>query len=68
MVLFYPTIELPPSSFGAPGNPLGDKLLDQKTDKPGRATIVLAYFTRAGDKIEHIGEAETVQLPYSPFE
>jgi len=68
-MLFYPTVELPPASFGTPENPYSDKLMDRKTSQQGHATIVLTYFTRVGDKLEYTGDmSNAVRLGFSPFE
>jgi hypothetical protein len=58
-VLFYPTIELPPASLDTRENPYSDMLLDRKTDRPGKATMLLAYFTKIREH-ESSGEIETV--------
>jgi hypothetical protein len=71
--MFYPTVRLPPDSFGTPENPFSDMLHDEKSSKKGKATIVLAYFTRVGDSDElqyADGDANTITLQskYSPFD
>jgi hypothetical protein len=68
-MLLYPTVDLPPTSFGTPENPQSDMLLDQKTGKLGQATITLAYFSRTGDTHDYIGDiSNKIQLNSSPFE
>lgn len=67
-MLFYPTIDLPPTSFGTPGNRKSNMLLNKKTGKRAQATIALAYFSRTEDTLEYIGDISTVQLQSSPFQ
>jgi hypothetical protein len=65
--MFYPTVDLPPDSFGTRENPQSDKLVDPKTNVPRTATILLAYFTTTGSKVDFIGKSEVTQLDFSPF-
>jgi hypothetical protein len=54
-MLFYPTIEIPPASFGTPWDDYSDMLLDTRISKRGRASVMLTYFTRIGDELDYIG-------------
>jgi hypothetical protein len=68
-MLFYPTVDIPPTSFGTPCDRYSDMLLDQKTGKRGQALITLAYFSRTGDTHDYIGDmSNKTQLEFSPFE
>ena len=68
-MIVYPTIELPPTSFGTRDNPYSNMLADTMTSKPVTARIIMGYFTRAGDKLEMIGDENTmkIQLDSTPF-
>jgi hypothetical protein len=70
-VLFYPTIDLPPDSFGTRGNFQSDKLVHPETlarVAPQSVTILLAYFTRVGSELDCISEGgETTTLDFVPF-
>ncbi|KAF8341751.1 hypothetical protein F5887DRAFT_976677 [Amanita rubescens] len=50
-ILVYPTIDLPPTSFGTHDNPYSNMLVDAMTSNPVTADILMAYFTRIGDKM-----------------
>ncbi|KIM78595.1 hypothetical protein PILCRDRAFT_824224 [Piloderma croceum F 1598] len=71
-MLFYPTVDLPPTAFGTPGNRRSNKLVDRKTGKPGQATIIMAYFSRTGDTHDYIGNigntSSKVHFGSLPFE
>ena len=67
-MLVYPTIDLPPASFGTRDNPYSDLLVDTVTSSPGTATIILAYFTRAGDELKFTGDkTKPVHIDGTPF-
>jgi hypothetical protein len=69
-MLMYPTVDLPPSSFGTYENPYSDILVDETTSSPGSATILMAYFTREGDTLKPVGNVnfEEIKLDSSPFD
>ena len=65
-------MNLPPASFGTRDNPYSSMLVDAVTSNPVIATILMAYFTRAGDQLEFktLGDHEIVekyQLDSTPF-
>jgi hypothetical protein len=63
-MVFYPTIDLPPDSFGTRENRQSEKLVDPETFEPQKdAAVLLGYFTTVGPKIDHIGgKMETTQF------
>lgn len=57
--VFYPTVELLPTTFGTPENPQSDQLWnvwDGETSGPTTATVIMAYFTRVGSTLGYIGD------------
>ena len=68
--MVLPTIELPPASFGTRDNPYSNMILDSVTSNPVTASIIMGYFTRAGDELKWTGdpdETKKIQLDFSPF-
>ncbi len=69
-MLVYPTIELPPASFGSRDNLYSDMLVDTMTSNPVKAYILMAYFTRAGNELEVAGghdKYKEIKLDSTPF-
>ena len=60
-MIVYPTIELPPASFGTRDNPYSNMLVDS-TSNPVTASIIMGYFTRAGDQLEWTGDRENSKI------
>lgn len=45
-MVVFPTVDLPPDSFGTRENPHSEKLVDPNNLEPRNATIFMAYFTK----------------------
>jgi hypothetical protein len=68
-MFLYPTIDVPPTSFGTPQNGQSDMLIDRQTGKPGQASVMLTYFSRSGDTHDYIGDSShKIQTESLPFE
>lgn len=67
-VLFYPTVELPPTAFGTVENPESAMLLDRKTSTLGRAIILLTYFTKVGPDVPVDDGTKVTQLDHAPLD
>ena len=67
-MLFCPTIDLPPTSFGTRQNRYSDMLIDRKTSQRGQALVLMAYFTRAGDNPDYNpDDIKTTRFDNSPY-
>lgn len=67
-MIFYPTVDVPPDCFIAHENPRNDLLVFEKTHEPQKVKILLAYFTRTGSQLKHIGETtQTIKVDSTPF-
>ncbi|KAF8346442.1 hypothetical protein F5887DRAFT_961991 [Amanita rubescens] len=68
-LIVYPTIEFPPTSFGTHDNPYSNMLVDSTApSNPVTVNILMAYFTRAGDKLKWTGDRDNtkeVKLDFS---
>jgi hypothetical protein len=70
-MLVLPTIDLPPTSFGTHDNMYSNMLVDTMTSNPVTAHILMAYFTRAGDKLEVTGDHDDstqIKLDFAPLQ
>ena len=60
-MMVFPTIDLPPTSFGTRDNPYSNMLADSVTSNPVSSTIIMGYFTRAGEKLKWTGDCDKVK-------
>ena len=60
-LILYPTIKFPPTSFGTRDHPYSDMVVDKVTSNPVTVSIIMGYFTRAGDKLECTGDREKME-------
>jgi hypothetical protein len=68
-MLLYPTMDLPPTSFGTAEDRYSDMLLNRKTGRRAQASIALAYFSRTGDTHDYVGNmSNKILLGSAPFE
>jgi hypothetical protein len=70
-MVIFPTVDLPPNSFGTPQNRECPKLVDDNSNILPKATVAMAYFTRVGPVMEppkeEDGGVEEIQLDFSPY-
>ena len=60
-MMVFPTIDLPPTSFGTRDNPYSNMVVDSVTSNPVTANIIMGYFTRAGERLKWTGDRDKVK-------
>jgi hypothetical protein len=67
--MFFPTIDLPPDSFGTIRNRESPVLLDAQSGERPEAKVVMAYFPRVGPELDCLeDECKDIQVDSAPYD